>query len=107
MNWDTYKHIERLAPFGIGNPKPTFLFENVSPKTVKQFGKEKNHLELIFSAPGGSASGGAISAIAFFKRPESFETKLEEGKPINLIATFEKSNFRNYPQLRLHIVDIV
>ena len=28
INWNTYGIIERLAPFGLGNPKPLFLFEN-------------------------------------------------------------------------------
>lgn len=102
VSWDTYKHIERLAPFGTGNPKPIFIFEGVSPQEVRQFGKEKNHLELIFESSGGKK----VSAISFFSKPESFEKKLEVGKPIDMIATIEKSTFRNFPELRLRIVDI-
>lgn len=103
VTWDTYEHIEKLAPFGVGNSKPLFIFESVSPSEVKQFGKEKNHLELIFQ----SDDGKKVSAISFFSKPDSFEKKLEVGKPIDMIATLEKSTFRNFPELRLRIVDII
>ncbi|TAL49347.1 single-stranded-DNA-specific exonuclease RecJ [Patescibacteria group bacterium] len=103
VNWDTYREIEKLAPFGVGNPKPVFLFENVSPKTVRQFGKEGNHMELVFE----NGSEKNIRAISFFSKPKSFEKKPQVGMPVDLIASFEKSNFRNYPELRLRIVDIV
>ena len=101
VNLDTYSQIERLAPFGIGNPKPTFLFENVAPVEMRQFGKDKTHLELIFENDDKK-----ISAISFFSKPDSFKVKPEVGKPMNLIATFEKSFFRNYPELRLRIVNV-
>ena len=32
---------------------------------------------------------------------------LKEGERINLVATMEKSMFRNFPELRLRIVDIL
>jgi single-stranded-DNA-specific exonuclease len=98
-----YNVIERLAPFGMGNPKPTFLFKNIIINTVKEFGKEKNHLELIFK----NTKGAPIKAIAFFKTRESYSNPLAEGQSINLIATFEKSTFAGRTELRLRIVDMV
>lgn len=103
VNWDTYSVIEKLAPFGIGNPKPLFLFKSVEIINVKHFGKEKNHLQLDFE----NFSGKIISAIAFFKTNESFDRSLEKGDKINLVATMEKSTFRNFPELRLRIVDVL
>lgn len=102
VNWDTYGHIERLAPFGFGNPKPKFLFENIMPADVRRFGKENNHLELVFR----NSSGVKIPAIGFFTSPDDFKKPLMRGTPISLVATMEKSMFRNYPELRLRIVDI-
>ena len=29
VNWNTYSHVEKFAPFGLENPKPLFLFENI------------------------------------------------------------------------------
>jgi single-stranded-DNA-specific exonuclease len=102
VNWNTYKMIEKMAPFGVGNPKPLFLFEGIMIKEAKLFGKEKNHLELRFA----NGEGKLIPAICFFASSE-FRDSLTAGKSINLVATFEKSMFRNFPELRLRVVDII
>ncbi|MBU6430909.1 single-stranded-DNA-specific exonuclease RecJ, partial [Patescibacteria group bacterium] len=63
-NWEIYGSVEKLAPFGAGNPKPLFLFENLKIAGVKNFGKEKNHLEISFA----KSDGKNISAIGFFMK---------------------------------------
>ena len=103
VNDETYRKIEKLAPFGIGNPKPTFLFENIEITLIKNFGKEKNHLELIFQ----NSKGNKISAIGFFTGAGDYKTEIEIGKKINLVATMEKSYFKSRPEIRLRIVDIL
>jgi single-stranded-DNA-specific exonuclease len=102
VNWETYGQIEKFAPFGFGNPKPLFLFENIEISGVKTFGKENNHLELKFRNGGGKE----VTSIAFFSNGDKFEPSLKIGNRINLVATMEKSQFRNFPELRLRIVDI-
>lgn len=102
VNWQNYKHIEALSPFGIGNPKPVFLFEDITPVSVRQFGKSKDHLELTFQ--NGEKN---IKAIGFFGNTESYSKKIEEGRALNLIASIERSTFGNFPELRLRIIDIV
>jgi len=102
VSWDTWGHIEKFAPFGLENPKPLFLFENIQIVGVKLFGKEKNHLELKFK----NSNNKDIVAMAFFSNLESYGPKLEVGNTISLVATMEKSVFRNFPELRLRIVDI-
>ncbi len=102
VSWDTWSHVEKFAPFGLDNPKPLFLFENIHIDAVKLFGKEKNHLEL----KSKNSKGKDVTAMAFFSNLDSYGTKLEKGSSINLVATMEKSVFRNFPELRLRIVDI-
>ena len=102
VNWDTYKAIEKLAPFGAGNPKPLFLFEKIKIAAIKNFGKEKNHLEISFK----KSDGKNISAIGFFMTGDEWGMELKEGEKINLVATMEKSMFRGFPELRLRIVDV-
>lgn len=102
VSWDTYSHIEKFAPFGLDNPKPLFLFENVKVSNMKLFGKEANHLELKFK----NSAGKDVTAIAFFSTGEKFGVPVGVGSSINLVATLEKSQFRNFPELRLRIVDI-
>jgi single-stranded-DNA-specific exonuclease len=102
VNWNTYSHVEKFAPFGLSNPKPLFLFEKIIVDVVKLFGKEKNHLELKFK----NSKGKDVTAIAFFSNKEKFPVPLEAGNSVNLVATLEKSMFRNFPELRLRIVDV-
>ncbi|MEK7645211.1 MAG: single-stranded-DNA-specific exonuclease RecJ [Patescibacteria group bacterium] len=108
VNWQTYGMLEKLAPFGTGNPKPLFLFEHALLREVKAFGKERNHIELGF----GKTNGSKVSAIGFFSTPEDWQAqlgagrKLAVGEKVHLVATLEKSTFRNFPELRLRIVDI-
>ncbi|MDQ5969206.1 MAG: single-stranded-DNA-specific exonuclease [Patescibacteria group bacterium] len=102
VSWDTYRLIEGFAPFGLANPKPLFLFENIKISNVKLFGKEQNHLELKFK----NSKNSDVTAIAFFSTPDKFTVPLGVGDNINLVATLEKSQFRNFPELRLRIVDI-
>lgn len=102
VTWDTWDSVSKFAPFGLDNPKPLFLFENVEIKNVKLFGKEKNHLELKFK----NSKGKDVTAISFFQNGDSYEVDIKEGGRVNMVATLEKSNFRNFPELRLRIVDV-
>lgn len=97
--WDL---VSSFAPFGMGNKKPIFKIPKAEIKSVKQFGKENNHLEVTFN--GGDKE---IKAIAFFTDPTSYSALLTPGTSISLLANLEKSYFRNRPELRLRIVDII
>lgn len=103
VNEENYKVIEKMAPFGMGNPKPIFVLENLEISEVKEFGKEKNHLELSFK----NSKRKTIKAIAFFKTRNDFnDIELAPGNKINLIANLEKNNFAGREELRMRIVEI-
>jgi single-stranded-DNA-specific exonuclease len=102
VNMDNYNVIERLAPYGKGNPKPMFQFKDLPIKAAKEFGKDKNHLELSFM----NSRGLPVKAICFFKTRESFNRALSAGERVDLTATFEKSLYGGRTELRLRICDI-
>ena len=103
VNEETFRAIDILAPFGVGNPKPLFRFEKVTIQKMEQFGKGREHLKFILK----DESGSTANALGFFISPESFpNVDMAVGSKINLLATFEKSYFRGYPELRLRIVGI-
>jgi len=102
VNYGTWKIIEKLEPFGTGNPKPAFLFENIEIEKVEKFGKQKNHLKLVFM----KNEFDRVNAIAFYAKEDSYKAPISPGKKINLVANIERSLFRNFPELRLRIVDI-
>ena len=93
-----FSDVLKMAPFGVGNPKPLFKIRDVTPTSVRLFGKQKNHLEISF--PGNKAIG-------FFMTEDSFDVRPEVGKKINLLANLEESFFAGRKERRLRIVDVV
>jgi single-stranded DNA-specific DHH superfamily exonuclease len=113
VSWDSYYQIEALGPYGMHNPKPIFLLKDAVIDSVKTFGNGGIHLELVFK----KSSGTKVSAIGFFtcSSSEKFDAlnghifkgvNLEAGQKIDALVNLEKSMFKNYPELRLRIVDI-
>jgi single-stranded-DNA-specific exonuclease len=104
---DTYKEITLLAPFGVENAKPFFSFKNSIIESAKNFGKEKNHLEVIFR----TKSGKKVKSIGFFMVKESVEEKigkkLEGGEEVTVLGFIEESHFAGKTEVRLRIYDIL
>ena len=95
----THNAVDILSPFGVGNPKPLFSFANVTPLSVRWFGKKGEHLEVMY--PNNK---GQVKAIMFFATKELAE---KATKPHTLLAHLEKSVFRGKTELRLRIREIL
>ncbi len=104
VNMKNWKELEKLAPFGLGNPKPVFLFPYVKIEKIKKFGKNGSgeHLEIVFS----DSNQNKVKAVSFFSSVDSFGKTLTEGLDVKLSATFDLSRFRGREELRLRIEDI-
>lgn len=102
INEETFAKVEQLAPFGMGNPRPVFLLAGVTLTDVRRFGNGQPHLELSFC----KTNGHKVCAVGFFSGASYDELELQAGLKIDLAATLEKSYFKNYPELRLRIVDV-
>jgi len=103
VNRKTTSLLSKLAPFGVGNTQPLFVFESVTPSMVARFGKENNHLKVSFTLD----SGNVVDAIAFFVDDLNLKAVPEAGKPMHLIASIEESAFRGRREIRLRIADII
>jgi single-stranded-DNA-specific exonuclease len=98
------REISRLAPFGIGNPKPVFLVSEARVSALRQFGKEKNHfdMELVCARTGASAR-----AFDFFRTLDDFTKPPVQGSSVRVLATLERDSFRGPHALALRLVDIL
>jgi single-stranded-DNA-specific exonuclease len=102
--WETANMIDKVSPFGIGNEKPLFVFENTEIISMKLFGKQKNHLSISVK---DTSTGRSVDAIAFFSDCNSFDVQIKTGSLVNIVGSIEKSYFRGRPELRLRLVDII
>jgi len=100
INRETVKSLNMLAPYGVGNPKPIFMFDDVEILSAKDFGKQKNHLEIIFTQDEVNKK-----AVAFFKTVDDY--KLEPGQKRSFIGAVEESFFAGRYEIRLKVIDII
>jgi single-stranded-DNA-specific exonuclease len=96
--------LARLAPFGMGNPKPLFRVRSARITFARQFGKEMNHTEVTVVC---GESGVQHRAFQFFKTPMDFTVAPSPGTLIDMLATVERDAFRGPDRLALRISDIV
>ena len=97
---NSVSEILRLAPFGVGNEKPIFIFRDILPEKINRFGKAKEHLSINFRD-----GQNTIRAISFFTALDQFGDSLKEGIKTNLVANIEKSFYNGSSEIRLRIVD--
>lgn len=82
----TVRHLQKLrtlAPFGVGNPQPLFLFEQVEVMSTKAFGKNKEHLECTIK----DITGQAV-AFTFFVDEETKE-RFIPGAALSFVGALE------------------
>lgn len=58
--------INALAPFGMGNPSPRFVFTGIPMKELKLMGRDRQHLKLVLPHEGQKPSA-SIEAVGFGK----------------------------------------
>lgn len=106
-----YRELRKMAPFGMANPKPVFAFKDCTVVSVKQFGKTKEHLEVVVEQqvtnPQGELVPHTMRAISWYAHPETFTKKIVAGDSIVLLAEFDHSVFRGKEELRLRIKDVL
>jgi len=95
--------LEKLAPFGMGNPKPVFLLRSVLIHEVSWFGKADEHLRVRIMH-----DRGMMEAVAFFaKRDFGKEAEgLRSGNNATILANVERDQFSRRNPVRLRLVAI-
>jgi single-stranded-DNA-specific exonuclease len=95
-----YTQLQKLGPFGMGNPEPTFASIGVVVKDFKLLGKEKNHLKL--SLQQGDSQ--IFDAIGFGM--SEFALSLKPGDKIDVAYTIDDNTWNGNTKLQLKIRDI-
>jgi single-stranded-DNA-specific exonuclease len=92
-----YEFIQKLEPCGNENPSPVFAALDVSVKSKRQVGKEKNHLKLAFSQEGLT-----FDAIAF--RQGHLMASLPDN--VDIAFRLERNEYWSVPSLELTVLDV-
>lgn len=100
------KKIEKLAPYGMQNPKPVFLLREISVRDISRFGKSEEHLKIKLSSTDDART--TIDAVAFFAKGALARTaeSLGKGSRVNALVHLERDTFSRGTPVRLRLLDI-
>ncbi len=98
VNPDLYSAIQKLAPFGMGNPDPLFISKKVRVETIRLVGRENKHVKLALSQKGKVFDG------IFFGGGEQ---GLKAGDGVNIAYTIEQDSWNGRERIQLKIKDII
>ncbi len=96
LGGDTWEQVQRLAPFGMSNPVPTFLSETVEVLERRTMGANGDHLRFRLRQ-----SGSVWTAVAF-----RLGNHADASAPlIDIVYNLEEDNWNGRRRLRLNILD--
>src|SRR3989344_1736930 len=99
INFEFYKKLQKLAPFGIGNPTPVFLSKNLTVEDMRLVGNDGLHLKLRVQK-----DGKYFDAIGFGLGDRADEVRI--GSKIDLVYTIEENEWNGNNRLQLKIKDL-
>ena len=101
VNFDSYREICRLRPFGIGNTKPNFVTKDL---VIREIGTMSDgaHLRVELTDSTGKNS---LSAVGFGMG--SYFNLLRSGDKVDICYTMNEYSYRGETTLSLHLNDIM
>jgi single-stranded-DNA-specific exonuclease len=96
MNADIFADVQRLAPFGSGNPAPVFISQGTRIADCRPMGSSAAHLR--FKLKQGI---GIWDAVAFGAGDRSVDMHL----PLDVVYNLEQDDWNGETRLRLNILD--
>lgn len=100
LNPDLYREIERMEPFGEGNPPPVFASRNLSIAGARTVGSENKHLKLRVK----NSLGIGFNAIGFGLG--NLFSVLSPEKPVDIAYNLTINEWNGNKDLELKIKDI-
>lgn len=106
LNINTVHEIQKLAPFGNGNPEPIFKLTNIKLKYASQLSNK--HVHCVLSEWENINAVKTTKAIAFNPRTQLFDALLSTyTKPIDLIGNIKVNRWRGREEIQFAIMDLL
>lgn len=95
--------VNKLAPFGMENPSPKFVLENVNVSAQRYMGENERHVKLILTqGESRSQSGSPLEGIIWnFGKKERFDSR----EPYSFVVVPELNTFNGNTKVQLLIED--
>lgn len=107
VNKELFRAVQRLAPFGKGNPQPVFASRGVRLLQPPQIIKEQ-HVKLRIAEPGvaGGSVKRALDALGWRMAESAGTLGLAPGEAIDIAYTLEENTNPDFGGLQLILADV-
>ncbi|CAG9619461.1 single-stranded-DNA-specific exonuclease RecJ [Sutcliffiella rhizosphaerae] len=95
----TIEQLDKLAPFGMANPKPKVLVKSVSPQQLRQIGNKSNHLKMVIEQDGCS-----LDCVGF-GFGEKFH-HVSPGATLDVLGELSINEWNNFRKPQLFLADL-
>ncbi len=101
---DLATELERLGPFGAGNPTPKFMLSNAMVADARPMGRDQTHLRCRLSGHDGRT----LDVVAFRALPGPIGTTLMEriGATVDVVGKLERNRWQGRERVRFTIEDV-
>lgn len=96
---ETLDDLEKLEPHGMGNPKPSFVYNGLTIDNVRPIGKDKNHLKIVLHD-----NKRTFDAIGFNIAEQYADLRSQD--QLDMVMTLNKNSFRGIETIQFMIKDI-
>jgi single-stranded-DNA-specific exonuclease len=108
INKRFYSLVQKLSPFGVGNPQPSFMLKKAKVQEIRRIGSNSKHLKLFLDDPETpkieQVPADLAEAIGFGWG--EWSEKINSGDLVNLIFNFNLNRWNGKEILQLKIKDI-
>ncbi len=96
LTGDAFRIMQKLAPFGRGNPQPVFLSRRIEVMDCRTMGNSGEHLRLRLKQNGAQWDGVAFRSGEYLR---------EISSPLDIVYNLEVDRWRGQEKLRLNVLD--
>ncbi|MBI4433562.1 single-stranded-DNA-specific exonuclease RecJ [Candidatus Uhrbacteria bacterium] len=101
LSWEFAEQLERLGPFGVGNPVPRFLFHGLRIETMRTMGASAQHVRLGMR----ELRSGVVRPVVAFSYTERYPD-LAPGVTVDLVAEIEARAWNGQRDVQVKAIDM-
>ena len=106
LGWDLVENLKKFEPFGVGNPKPTFLTKSVRILSIRTVGNNGKHLKFqirdVDNVTMQPCSHFPVIGFGFGE----WGTKLRPGDLVDIVYNLEENHWNGRRTLQLKLKDL-
>lgn len=96
--------LDKLGPFGTGNPRPLFAQKDVNVINASLIGKNQNVLKLRLESPGQDGAGHPVDAVLFENAKDAYE-EIRNHNKISILYQAGLNEYMGQSSVQLTIKD--